>query len=341
MLIGVHMELEDARLFVEQLYTHVLKRSPGDRERAMWTDQAVQSSRPQDLFRAFIASNEYVRKQHVTSTFAPGHYHSPVVDPSTVRAYHARSQAQTLDDLRGISVDLDRMLTFWDDNLAFIRTTPFRVEKQPSLRFFYDGSPYPWGDAIILRAIIGFYRPERIIEIGSGFSTACMLDAADDCRHEFMHITCIEPYPDRLHSLLRPGDYDRVLVLSSGVQDVPLDRFDALGPGDILFIDSTHVIKTGSDVHYELFSILPRLRKGVLVHVHDCPFPFEYPDKWVFDLNYSWNEAYALRAFLMYNPRFSILFWNSFLAKMCRDKLAADYPEFLRNAGSSIWLMVN
>ena len=129
--------------------------------------------------------------------------------------------------------------------------------------------------------------------------TASLLDTADELSLR-PRITCIEPYPERLRSLLRTAD--EVEILETPVQKVSLSRFAELGSGDILFIDSTHVLKSGSDVHYELFEILPSLQPGVAVHFHDLPYPFEYPLQWVFEENYSWNEAYAPRAFLIYTP---------------------------------------
>jgi hypothetical protein len=107
---------------------------------------------------------------------------------------------------------------------------------------------------------------------------------------------------------------------------------------DILLIDSTHVMKTGSDVHFELFHLLPRLKPGVLVHVHDVVFPFEYPTQWVFDENYSWNEAYALRCFLMFNSAFKVLFWSSLYARTYTDAIRGEFAPFLRNPGSAIWI---
>ena len=335
------MENIEARQFVQDLYTHLLRREPGESELNRWVSLAVDRLRPEQVLRAFVDSKEYAARNAVSSLFAAGHYHSPVVDPATIKDYYARSCNETVDDLAGIKINQDEMVAFWDASLPFIRTTPFTEAKDPARRFFYEGSPYPWGDAIMLRAMIGYYRPRRVIEIGSGFSTACMLDSADECSHDGMDVTCIEPFPDRLHKLLRPSDYKRVEIIPALVQDVALERFDLLDAGDMLFIDSTHVLKTGSDVHYEFFSILPRLRPGVLIHVHDCPFPFEYPEKWVFELNYSWNEAYALRALLMYSDRFLIKFWNGALARYYRSKIEADYPDFLRNAGTSIWLTVS
>jgi hypothetical protein len=124
-----------------------------------------------------------------------------------------------------------------------------------------------------------------------------------------------------------------------GVQEIPLDVFRALERNDILFIDSSHVLKTGSDVHYELFSILPCLAPGVIVHFHDCRFPFEYSDRQIFVKNYSWNEVYAVRALLMYSTRFKVIFYNS-LFDAIYPALGAISPPFKRNPGGAIWIRV-
>jgi predicted O-methyltransferase YrrM len=255
-----------------------------------------------------------------------------------VKDYVAVSSALAPADIAGIDIPAQRMQEFWRDNLDFIRRTPFPEAPSPELRFRYEGSPFPYGDAIILRAMLQAKRPGRVVEIGSGFSTACMLDSADEIGLRDLAVTCIEPYPERLKSLLREADFRRIDLIERPVQSVPLAVFRQLEANDILFIDSTHVLKTGSDVHYELFSVLPCLAPGVVVHFHDCQYPFEYPAKWIFELNYSWNEVYAVRAFLMYNQRFGIVFWNSFFGRQFRSEVARDYPAFLKNSGSSLWI---
>lgn len=186
--------------------------------------------------------------------------------------------------------------------------------------------------------MINHLRPRRIIEVGSGFSSACMLNSAEHAGLPDFALTCIEPYPDRLKSLLRETDYPRVEIIERPVQEVPPETVDTLMPNDILFINSTHVLKTGSDVHYELFYLLPRLRPGVFVHFHDIEFPFEYPSPWIFEENRSWNEAYALRAFLMYNEVFHVVFWPSLFAAVFAPDIQREFPLFLRNSGCSIWL---
>ena len=130
----------------------------------------------------------------------------------------------------------------------------------------------------------------------------------------------------------------RVTTIKSSVQATDLSLYQSLQAADILFIDSTHVLKTGSDVHFELFHIMPALNKGVVVHFHDIHFPFEYPDPWIFKDNLSWNEIYALRAFLMYNSDFRVRFWGGYFVKERLRLVEAVSPLFLKNTGGSIWL---
>jgi hypothetical protein len=126
-------------------------------------------------------------------------------------------------------------------------------------------------------------------------------------------------------------------LIESDVQDVPLTRFEGLEANDVLFIDSSHVIKAGSDVVFLLSQVLPSLRPGVLIHFHDIFWPFEYPEEWLRG-GRAWNEAYALRAFLQFNSRFEIVFFNSYLGIHEADALRFHLPLFLRNPGGSIWL---
>lgn len=334
------MNQEDAEGYIRDLYSHLLLRRPNERELAYWATAVMGPLSPIETFRKFTVSQEYRSKRRVKSVFPSGHYHSPMVDPAKTADYYAFSSNTAPSELHGIQISTAAMEHFWDRNADCIKDTPFTELPCGSNRYCYSGGPFPWGDAITLRAMINDRRPTRIVEIGSGYSTACMLDSADHLGMENLRLTCIEPDPNRLRALLRAADWDRVDLLERQIQQMPLDIFRQLESDDFLFVDSTHVLKTGSDVHYLLFSVLPILRKGVVVHFHDCHFPFEYPRKWVFDLNYSWNEVYAIRAFLMYNKRFKIIFWNSMFAQLNRDRVEADCPDYLRNPGGSLWLQV-
>jgi predicted O-methyltransferase YrrM len=187
-----------------------------------------------------------------------------------------------------------------------------------------------------LYALLRQGSPRLVVEVGSGFSSALVLDTSDEWLRE-SQLVFVEPYPQRLHSLLKTGDVERAEVIESAVQDVSLEVFDRLGPGDFLIIDSTHVAKVGSDVMTLLLEVMPRLRPGVLVHVHDIFYPFEYPEEWVLE-GRAWNEAYLLRAFLTGNAGYRIVLWNSLLAAFHRDRVGRQIPLWLRNTGGSLWL---
>ena len=130
----------------------------------------------------------------------------------------------------------------------------------------------------------------------------------------------------------------RITVIKEKVQDVPVSQFARLEPNDILFVDSTHIMKAGSDVNYELFHILPALNDGVLIHFHDIHYPFAYPESWLYQLNFSWNEAYALRAFLMLQPPLpGRVHDRSLRAAIPRAHHGDVIPTFLHHPGGSVW----
>lgn len=275
--------------------------------------------------------------------FIPGHYYSPICDPATIRRWY-RNPAAANQDVAVPGIDLRRNLQLdrlgrWRDYMPDIRFPKTRDAQQ---RYYYGGTndQYSLGDAIALFCFICELKPKRYIEIGSGFSSACMLDTTDQLTL-YLQCTLIDPEPERLKSLLRSPETRSFQLLPAMVQDVPLQTFDQLEAGDILFVDSSHVLKTSSDVEYELFSILPRLRPGVFIHFHDIFYPFEYPAEWAMARNYSWNEIYGLRAFLMYNSRFKIEFWNDYLVKTAPEAVADAAPDMSRHPGGSLWLSVS
>ena len=159
--------------------------------------------------------------------------------------------------------------------------------------------------------------------------------------NQSMRLTFIEPESARLRKLLKEEDYHAVDIVEQQIQCVDPGIVAPLAANDILFIDSSHVSKAGSDVNHVLFELLPRLTTGVLVHFHDVLYPFEYPQEW-FELGISWNEPYILRAFLQYNTQFAIRFWNDFIMRFHSESirklmpLCADPPAF--GVGGSLWL---
>jgi predicted O-methyltransferase YrrM len=338
-LVSLDSSLADK--FVRDLYRHLLRRDPQEKELSHWAS-ALEGGMPEHaLLSRFINSPEYKEKSRVRCAFPDGHFHSPVVDPAKITEYVAETsrskEVLQSGDLPGIDLNEQRMSEFWNRNANVIAETPFAEGPSIENRYYYDNAVFPYGDAIILRAMIGAYRPKNIIEIGSGYSSACILDSAEHFGLDELKLTCIEPYPSRLKRLLRPHDSERVTIIERPVQTCPATDFQSLQANDILFIDSTHVLKTGSDVHHELFNILPRLTPGTLIHLHDIQYPFEYPDDWI-EKNFCWNEIYAVRAFLMYNFDFEIVFFNSLFAYRQAALIKATFPPFLKSPGGSLWL---
>ena len=227
--------------------------------------------------------------------YPPGHHHSPL--PARRDIEQARPQEV-------VGIDLRR-----DQQVAALA----ELSPQPPTGPRYDTPDNGWFppvDAAVYQAMIRRYRPTRVIEVGCGWSTAALFDAG-----AAPQVTLIDPHLERLHEVLTSDDLSRCTVFEATLQSVPLSIFQSLGPGDVLFIDSTHVTKCGSDVNRAIFEILPALAPGVFIHFHDVFYPFEYPDAWVRE-GRGWNEAYLLRAFLEYNRAFEIILWNSMLQAM-------------------------
>ena len=314
-------------------------RTPTDTELASWLTRLEAGMSARQFVDQVSRGRGFLANSAVRTKNPAGHFYSPVVDPDQVRGYVERERAAGLEGVAGIAFPLEDMARFWQANLAHIQSAPFADTDDGVHRYCYEGGPYNGGDGTVLWTMIHQFRPRRIIEIGSGYSSACMLDTADYLRLAEFHLTCIEPNPERLFSILRPDDAARMTIHRCGVQDVDPAVFDSLERDDILFIDSSHVLKTGSDVHFELFHILPRLKPGVVVHFHDCRFPFEYSDRQIFVKNYSWNEVYAVRALLMYSSRFRVIFHGSLFAEKYPELARLCLP-FRRNPGSALWVQV-
>lgn len=268
----------------------------------------------------------------------PGHFYSPHPDLDEVEARAGELFGDEQQQAPpGIALNAPGQLALLGELARFHAELPWSDAAQPDWRYYYDNFFFCHGDAIALYSLMRHLRPRRIIEIGSGFSSAVMLDVMDRFADVRCELTCIEPYPERLRSRLRPGDETRLTIIEQNLQAVPASRFDALEPGDFLFVDSSHVSKTGSDVNRVVFELLPRLQPGVLVHFHDIFYPFEYPKDWVL-AGRAWNEAYLLRAFLQYNAGFEIILFNHFLHCCHAAEIRAALPLSVRNPGGSIWL---
>ncbi len=268
-----------------------------------------------------------------TSPYPPGHYHSPL--PDRARALALRETEAPPDHLPGIDTRLAGQLDLLQELRGYAADMPFGLEPRAGSRYHLDCGWFAHGDGIALYSLLRHFRPRRYLEIGSGWSSACALDTADAHLDGDVEFTFVDPNPERLRSLLRPDD--KVQVIDTPALSLDWSLFSHLEAGDVLFIDSSHVVKYGSEVNQLFLEILPSLPAGVHVHVHDIFWPFGYPTAWV-RRGWAWNEAYLLRGWLCDNRRAEITWFNSYLAHAARDEVAAALPGWGRDPGSSIWI---
>ena len=207
---------------------------------------------------------------------------------------------------------------------------PFAAEPPPGQLWPFRGT-----DVLVAYCMVRHFQPRRIIEVGSGFSSLVLGQAA--AKNKSSALICIDPFPNEL---IRKDNSIPALqsLIESKVQDVDVEFFSQLESGDILFIDSSHTVKTGGDVNYLFLEILPRLEAGVIVHVHDIFLPFEYRRDWMLEEFRFWTEQYLLQAFLIFNSEFDVLMANSYLNHYYLADLKAAFPNLRRWIGGSFWM---
>lgn len=270
--------------------------------------------------------------------FPAGHFYSPIVDTSELRARKS-SLWPAPHTILGIDFnDAYHRKVLGEFFPAYYGEFAYPLHSNGnSLTFYVENDQFSWLDCRALFVLLRAWRPKRFIEVGSGFSTLLVADVNRRFLGRAMDITCIEPYP---RGFLRSQELGIERLLVAKVQDVDTSTFDALGPGDVLFIDSSHVSKTGSDVNHLCFEVLPRLAPGVRIHFHDIFLPMEYPQPWVLDENRGWNEQYVVRALLMFSTHFRVLFGSSYAYCAHADALRAALsdPTGAYYGGGSLWL---
>jgi len=239
--------------------------------------------------------------------------------------------------LPGIDLRGKQQLELLQEFEKYYAEMTFEGGPNPRKRYYSPNSAFPRQDAFTLHAMIRHFKPRRFIEIGCGFSSCMVLDTLEQLGWK-TELTFVEPYPELLLKLIRSEDQRHYELKANFIQDIPLDFYASLDANDILFVDTSHVSKIGSDLNHIFFQILPVLKKGVLIHFHDIWYPFEYPRDWL-DRGMFWNEAYLLRTFLMFNSSFEIVFYNDYLSKCAPERIRDNFPTLQdANRGGSIWL---
>jgi Methyltransferase domain len=298
---------------------------------------ALQAERDRLAAERDASNAECDALRHACGIAPPGHACSPLIHREEWRRDEARLFAEPPHALAAIDLREDEQLQLLEQFARLYPDIPFLPRRGPGQRYQYDNEAYSYSDAIFLNCMIRHARPRRLVQVGSGWSSCATLDTNERYFGSLIQTTFIDPHPELLLSLTSEADHARMRVLRERLQDVALSEFTALDAGDILFIDSTHVSKLGSDVNRLFFEILPALATGVYVHLHDIFFPFEYPKAWI-EEGRSWNEAYLLRAFLQYNGAFRVVLMNTFVERFHEAWFAEHMPLCLANRGGSLWL---
>lgn len=324
----------------------VLKNQGIPDERMIWlNDHAnndILEKKEQDRrqFLSRIFKEPFAGEVAEVKNMLPGGNHaSPIVNITDIRKREADIfHFSAKDDLQ-IDLHMEEQLKLLHKFSERGEILPFQEAGRHHLRFHEgkDNDMFYAPEAHILSHMIMYHSTKQVIEVGSGFSSAVMLDIQERIENSIQKLTFIEPYPERLKALLK--EKDNIQLYEQTLQKVDLNIFRELAANDILFIDSSHVVKTGNDVNVILFQILPLLNKGVIIHFHDIPFPFEYSKKWVYQ-GRNWNEAYMIRSFLQYNNAFRILFWGNAISAWYNEGLVAlekgDNQELMK--GSSLYI---
>lgn len=255
------------------------------------------------------------------SFFKAGHYYSTLPNKD-------ECNSKVLFGYNDININKDAQFKYLQKISSYYKEVFFTEEATPNSPYYFLNRYFSYSDAIILWCLLAQEKPKNIIEVGSGYSTTAILETI-----KFYNLNTkllsIDIDFARLNTLISGFNLPDLNTKKSKVQNVELEEFKRLERGDVIFIDSSHVSKKGSDLHFILFEILPQLSSGVIIHFHDVFKNFEYPQAWV-DEGIFWNEQYLLRAFLQNNETYEILLFNDFLEHEYNDWYKANMPKCLK-----------
>ena len=270
--------------------------------------------------------------------FALGSPYSPIYDARELASRRAQIWPQTPRPMPDIDWRDDDQLALCER--VFSAQEPMRLRREKGAdptEYWADNEHYPALDAWVLAAMLRHSRPRRVIEVGSGFSSLITARVNRDELGGAMHVTCIEPDPREFLLAGVPGISD---LRVETIQETPLELFGELAAGDVLFIDTSHTVKTGGDVTWIFHEIVPRLAVGVLVHVHDAFMPGDYPEPWVMQ-GWGWNEVYLVRSFLSFNSSFEVVWGTKYMLDNHNEAVRRAFPgqaDHLDRGGAALWI---
>jgi hypothetical protein len=258
----------------------------------------------------------------------PNHFYYPVPDLGALAStYRERIPPSGLDLRPEFQLSmLEEVFPKYADEY-----NSFPVKPTPPPHFYLDNDAFTGIDPAVYYSMIRWLRPNTIIEIGSGHST--LLGAQATKANGETQLVCIDPFP---RDFIARGIPNVSQVLQP-VESMDVGYFQRLKKNDILFVDSSHVVRTGGDVNFIILEILPTLAKGVVVHFHDIYLPFEYPKELIFEHHFFWTEQYVLQAYLAEKRNAEVLFATNFAVKEFPDRVRATFPKALFWGGASFW----
>ena len=288
----------------------------------------LQKVRGLRLLLAQKALNPFMRK--LGFTVIADHFYQPIPNDKELRTYATRERP-----LNSIKWKLEKQVAYVEYLLKKYEHEFNDPTITANWRYLRQKAPFGRGDAEFLYTMIREYKPQNIVEVGSGASTQIIrtgLTKNYQETSESAQFLSIEPYPKPFLLQLTGMDEEGIIfqLEKTPVQKINLLHFESLGKNDILFVDSSHVYKQGSDVEFEFLQIYPLLKKGVIVHIHDIFFPFDYPLEWNLKQYRFWNEQYYLEVFLQFNEKFETLASLSMVAhrkKQVFQKFLKEFPE--------------
>jgi Methyltransferase domain len=258
------------------------------------------------------------------------HFYSPVPD---IQDLEQRGVWDSRSTLSGIDFGAERQLTLLAElGQAFGGECrwPENATSNPRQFFTHNGC-FSFGCAAALHCMIRRFQPKQVVEIGSGYSSR-VISAALQMNVQNRSVpkpaySIVDPYPGEVVTGGLPM-LDRLVRKRVEIMDLGL--FEELGENDILFVDSSHTVRTGSDVNFLILEVLPRLAPGVIIHFHDIPLPYEYQKVYFTNPTFRvfWTEAYLLQSFLTFNDRFEILLGMAFLMQEHQQAFCGAFPHF-------------
>jgi SAM-dependent methyltransferase/predicted O-methyltransferase YrrM len=270
--------------------------------------------------------------------FTPGHYYSPMYDAHELVSQRAQIWPSSSRPTPDIDWREDAQVELCDGVFAAQQSLEFRSDESANPSEYWAlNDQYPPLDAWVLAGMLRHLSPALMIEVGCGYSSLVTARVNREQLDGSMRFVCIEPHPRQF--LLDGVDGISDLCVER-IQDTPLERFHDLSDGDILFIDTSHTVKTGGDVTWIFHEILPRLAPGVYVHIHDVFLPGDYPEPWVME-GWGWNESYLVRSFLSYNSAFEIVWGSQYMTQRHPENILQAFPQqakYTDRAGAALWI---